>query len=303
MRDWSDQALADQIRADGIDILVDLAGHTAGNRLLTFARKPAPVQITCLGYPGTSGLAAMDYRITDGCADPPGSEAAYTETLLRLPHSLWCYRPGEGMPGVSPLPALRNGHLTFGSFNSFNKLDEETLLLWAELLRALPQARLRIATVPEGAMRARVLEWFASHGVGAAQVECLGKLPTRAFQQELAACDLALDPLHVNGATTTCEALWLGVPTLSLKGSRFLERAGWSLLCAAGLPELAVDSREDFLALAKRLAADLPALARLRAGLRPRLAASPLMDEAGFTRDLERLYREAWRSWCAAQAA
>ena len=294
----TDEQLAARIGADGIDILVDLAGHTANNRLPLFSRKPAPVQITYLGYPGTSGLSAMDYRITDGHADSRGSEERYTETLLRLPHSLWCYRPIAGMPEVLPLPALRRGYLTFGSFNNFNKQDPSTIDLWAALLRALPDARLLMVTVPEGEARTRLSEQFAKQGVAAERLEFHGKLPSAEFHRLLSQVDMALDPVNVNGATTTCESLWLGVPTLSLKGNSFLSRAGWSILSAAGVPEFAADNTQDYIKIATRLAADLPALARIRAGLRTRLAASPLMDETGFTRDLERIYRDVWTKWC-----
>lgn len=293
----SHEQLAQQIHADGIDILVDLAGHTDGNRLLTFARRPAPVQITYLGYPGTTGMSAMDYRISDVHVDPTDSVLPYTETLLRLPQSLWCYQPAPNMPRVTPLPALQRGHLTFGSFNSFMKVDRRSLELWAKLLRALPGARLVMATLPYGRVRDDLLAEFVELGVESERIELLPKLDTQEFYERLGQVDVSLDPVSVNGATTTCESLWLGVPVLSRVGGRFLERAGLSILTSAGMPEFACESDEACVALAQSLASDLPQLAAIRAGLRAKLLKSALLDAAGFTRALEGLFREAWKRW------
>lgn len=294
----TDRQLAERIRADGIDILVDLAGHTGHNRMLTFARKPAPIQITYLGYPGTSGLSAMDYRLTDGHADPAGSEAYYTEKLLRLPNSLWCFRPHKNMPEITALPAQQNGYVTFGSFNNFNKIDHRCIELWARLLQALPNSRLLIVTVPEGESRNRLTEQFAAFGIAVERLEFHGKLPGNEFHRLLQLADLTLDPVTVNGATTTCESLWLGVPVISLVGSRFLERAGFSILSAASLREFAAETAKGYIEVASKIAGDLPRLAALRAGLRARMAASPLVDEEKFTRNLEKIYRDVWTQWC-----
>jgi predicted O-linked N-acetylglucosamine transferase (SPINDLY family) len=300
----SEEAMAALIEEHQIDILVDLTGHTAHNRLLVFARKPAPIQLTYLGYPGTTGLSAMDYRLTDGYTDPVGiADAYYSERLLRLPHSLWCYRPSYDMPALSPLPALQNGYLTFGSFNNFNKIDRATLELWAALLQALPTARLKMMTVPAGEVRQRFIDFFAEHGVTADRLAFHGSLPGHEFVRAFADVDISLDPLTVNGATTTCESLWMGVPVISLTGSRFLTRAGLSILSAAGLPEFAAATPADYLRIAGEMAAKLPQLAELRASLRGRLRTSPLVDEAGFTADLENIYRQIWREWCAAGEA
>ena len=280
---------------------MDLAGHTAKNRLLTLARKPAPIQITYLGYPGTTGLSAMDYRLTDHYADPEGiADAYYSERLLRLPGSLWCYRPSADMPEVTALPALARGYLTFGSFNNFNKIDQPTLALWAELLRIIPTARLMMITVPEGEARARLQRSFAELGIDAHRLEFHGKLPGVEFHRKLLEVDLTLDPVTVNGATTTCESLWMGVPVMSLAGERFLTRAGLSILSTVGLSDFVTHTREDYLHLAAHLADNLPLLAEIRAGLRAHVAASPLIDEVGFTRNLENLYREVWGKWCSA---
>ncbi|HEV8518186.1 MAG TPA: tetratricopeptide repeat protein [Burkholderiales bacterium] len=294
----TDEQLAARIRSDGIDILVDLAGHTAHNRLLTFARKPAPIQITYLGYRGSSGLAAVDYRLTDPCVDPEGSAAPYTEQLLRLPHSQWCYRPGHDMPGVSPLPARHNGYITFGSFNNFNKIDTPCIELWAQLLRAVPDARLMTVTVPEGESRQQLVQQFAERGVPAQRLELRGKLGASEFYRMLQQVDLTLDPVSVNGATTTCESLWLGAPVLSLVGARPVARAGLSILNAAGIPEFAAATPQQFIGIAVSLAGNLPRLAAIRARLRAQMAGSPLMDGAKFTRELEKLYREIWTVWC-----
>jgi predicted O-linked N-acetylglucosamine transferase (SPINDLY family) len=296
-----DEAAANMIREHQIDILVDLAGHTAGNRLLVFARKPAPIQITYLGYPGTTGLSAMDYRLTDHYADPEGiADAFYSERLLRLPGSLWCYRPSADMPETSSLPALSRGYLTFGSFNNFNKVDQPTLEVWAELLRALPTARLMMLTVPIGEARRSLLSSFADLGISAERLELHGQLPPVEFHRKFLEVDITLDPVTVNGATTTCESLWMGVPVMSLVGDRFLTRAGLSLLSTAGLADFAAASLENYIRLAAHLADNLPLLAEIRAGLRAHVAVSPLVDEVGFTRNLEALYREVWRVWCGA---
>lgn len=301
-RGLSDDQLAQRIRADGIDILVDLAGHSAHNRLLVFARKPAPIQITYLGYPGTSGLSAMDYRLTDNYTEPEdgsgtGAERFYTERLLRLPDSIWCYRPNVDMPAITPLPALANGYLTFGSFNNFNKIDSECIALWAELLSNLPASRLLIATVPEGEMRERLTAQFNEHRIAANRIDFCGSLPPREFQRKLQLVDITLDPFPINGATTTCESLWLGVPVLTLVGESFLSRAGLSVLSAAQMPEFAAANPEDFIQKAISLANDIPKLANMRAHMRERLGGTALFDQTRFTRNLESIYRNIWRRY------
>jgi predicted O-linked N-acetylglucosamine transferase (SPINDLY family) len=295
----SDDELAQRIQADGIDILVDLSGHTAHNRLLTFARKPAPIQITYLGYPGGSGLSAMDYRLTDRYTES-GDDQYYTEKLLRLPGSVWCYRPADNMPDVTPLPALANGCLTFGSFNNCNKIGDACIPLWAALLRSLPTARLLMATVPKGEMRLRLTRQFEEFGVASERLAFYGKLPAQEFQRKLQEVDITLDPFPVNGATTTCESLWLGVPVLTLVGGRFLSRAGLSILSAAGLAEFAAATQEEYIQVATKFANDLPRLAEIRAGMRERLKGTPLLDQQGFTRNLEGIYREVWRRYASA---
>ena len=307
---WRDiAALADDeaarlIRNDGIDILIDLSGHTSGNRLLLFARRPAPVQMTWLGYWGSTGMAAMDYRITDEYADPEGeADSHYREQLLRLPHSKWCYLPPAGMPACNTLPAQSRGYVTFGSCCSFPRVSNETMRAWAQLLRRLPGTRLRMIGAPGDESLDRMLEIFDAAGVYADRLDLVGRLPLDAYLQQYLQIDIALDPFPCNGATTTCESLWMGVPVISRSGRSGASRSAMSLLTTAGLAQLVARSWDGYVDIALRLATDLPALAQLRATLRERLRASPLLDAEGFTRDLEALYRDAWRVWCAQSMA
>lgn len=301
--DMTDDALAAQIQRDGIDILIDLTGHFENDRLRVFARKPAPIQMIYLGFPGSSWIKAMDYRITDALADPVGQESYYVEKLLRLPASLWCFQPRSEMPGVTPLPALSNGVLTFGSFNNFNKIDDDCYALWAKLLVAIPSSRLLMVTVPPSdTVRRSVLDKFAHYGVANDRVDMLPAMEAEPFFAAIQSVDIALDPVNVNGATTTCEALWLGVPTLSLVGTRFLQRAGLSILAAAGLPGFAVADPDAFIAKAIEMELNIEQLSHLRMTLREQIANSPLCDADKFARDMEILYRQAWVQWCNEQA-
>lgn len=293
----SDNAVAQLIVDQQIDILVDLAGHTCGNRLQVFARKPAPIQLSYLGYPGTTGVGAIDFRLTDIYTSPPADDAHYSETLLRLAHSLWCYTPTIGMPEPSELPALTNGRVTFGSMNNFNKIDEPTLALWARMLRRIPSARLMMVTVPEGEARDRLIEQFLKLGVTADQLEFHGCFSQTDFHRKFLEIDVSLDPLNVNGATTTCESLWMGVPVISLIGKRYLTRAGFSILSTAGIAEFAAHSVDHYIEIAAGLANDIPTLAQTRAHLRSRLSQSPLTDVATFTRSIERVYQQVWCDW------
>lgn len=299
-KDMTDDELAERIRADGVDILIDLAGHTAGNRLLTFARKPAPIQMTYLSYPGTTGLDSMDYRITDRYTDPESHAGHYVEELLHLPNSMWCYTPAPYMPEVTPLPALHNGYVTFGSFNNANKLNDGCLSLWAKILHAVPNSRLLMLTVPEGAVQEKLIEQFAGYGIPADRLELKGKLPGPEFVKWISQADIALDTFPVNGGTTTMEAMWMGVPTVTLIGSRFVARAGYSLLSSVGMAEPAAADTESYLRKARELASDLPTLANMRTNLRRQVAGSPLTEATMFTRNMETCFRETWRKWCIA---
>ena len=297
---WQDDAaVARMVRADAIDILVDLSGHTSGNRLLVFARKPAPVQMAYLGYPATTGMSAMDYRLTDAIVDPPGAaDGYYTERLLRLPHSLWCFRPPASMPEPGPLPALRSGRVTFGSLNSMLKLTPQMIALWSRLILSVPGSRLLIAAVPEGEARVRLSAEFARHGVPVQTLAFHAPMELERFWALHAEIDIALDAFPYNGGATTCAALWLGVPVVSLAGNLLWSRCGLSLLSGIGLQELVAHTEEEYLSIAHRLAHERERLSQLRQQLRQRMRASALLDEAGFTRALEALYRGAWRQWC-----
>ena len=302
---WDDKNLAERIRADRIDILVDLGGYTAGSRVEVFALKPAPVQSTWLGYPNTTGLSAMDYRITDGIADPEGeAEQFNSEALMRLRPPFLCYRAFEHAPPVSPPPALEAERLTFGSFNNLPKLTRRVVGLWARLLRAVPGSRLIIKTVqmrdPPTADELR--RRFTNEGIAPERIHLLKwRVRPAGHLERYALVDVALDPFPYNGTATTCEALWMGVPVVTLRGDRHCARVGASLLASVGLQELVAEDPESYLQIAVGLARDLSRLTELRFGLRERMRASPLCDVAGFTRALEEAYRRMWRGWCSQQ--
>lgn len=300
----ADEQLAELILEDAVDILVDLSGHTAGNRIPVFARKPAPVQVTWFGYPGTTGLDSIDYKITDAICDPPGmSDAFYAERLLRLPDVLYCYQPPTDMPAVAPPPALRNGYVTFGGMTGAAKLTPAWIALWAGLLADVPQSRLVLASIPAGATRDRLRSMFSQHDVDPARIAIHDRMPYEKFWELHHGIDIALDTYPCNGGTTTCETVWLGVPVVTYAGSRFGgNRLGSSMLASMGLHELVAATQADYLAIARALAADLPRLVALRRELRTRMQASPLTDRNRFMCNLERAYREIWRAWCARQA-
>jgi protein O-GlcNAc transferase len=300
-----DAPAAEMIRRDGIDILVDLAGYTADSRLLLFTYRPAPVQVSYLGYPNTTGLPQIDYRITDELADPPGQEAFHTEALVRLPHGFLCYQPPADAPAVAPPPVLRTGHVTFGSFNAPHKVNQTVLDLWAEILRATPGSRLVLKNkaMRDAPTRERYLARLAAGGISADRIELIGWVDASADHLALYhRLDIALDTFPYCGTTTTCEALWMGVPVVTLVGQRHIERVGLSLLVRAGLPEFAAADRDAYVRLAVALARDADRLARLRSGLRERLRRSPLCDAEGFTRSLEAAYRKMWQQRIATGA-
>ncbi|MGP1675524.1 MAG: O-linked N-acetylglucosamine transferase family protein [Burkholderiales bacterium] len=295
-----DAEAAELILSDGIDILVDLAGHTTGNKLLTFARKPAPVQATWLGYACTTGLSAMDYRITDAYADPVGaSERYYSETLYRLPEVFACYQPPSGSPDVGQLPASGQGCITFGSFNNLIKLTQGVRALWAQVLLAVAGSRLMLKSVSlaEAGMRQQLLDDFARLGVGEERlILATGDDTHFAHLDRYNSVDIGLDPFPYNGTTTTFESLWMGVPVVTLAGNSFISRQGVSMLTNAGLTELVADTPAEYVAIAARLAGDLDRLSRMRAGMRDRMANSPLLAAKRFTLDLEKAYRQMWHT-------
>lgn len=297
----SDEAVAQQVRADAIDILVDIAGHTGKNRLGVFMHKPAPIQMTWLDYLGTTGLQCLDYRITDAIADPtPWAEEAHRETLLRLPQPQWCWEAPQDAPPVAPLPAAEGAPFTFGSFNNYSKLTDATLGLWSRLLAACPDSRLLVIGAAAGAAQERVRKAL---GVRAERVAFVPRVGARAYRELFAQVDLALDPLPFSGATTTLDALWQGVPVLTLPGRTSASRSSVSLLTALDLAEFVAEDEARYLALAQAWSQDRDRLAALREVLRERLRHSPIMDGARFTRALETLYREAWRAYCEPENA
>jgi predicted O-linked N-acetylglucosamine transferase (SPINDLY family) len=299
----SDGPLAEMIRGHGIDILVELMGYTARNRLLVFARKPAPVQISWLGYAGTTGLEAIDYRLTDGWADPPGmTEAFYSEKLLRLPKTNWCFAPPTDLPDVAPTPVSTGRSFCFGSFNKAAKATPMVLDMWAEILKGIAGSRLLLKdrALADAAICERIRADFEQRGIGPERLELAGHEDDLASHfRKYGDVDIALDTFPYHGTTTTCEALWMGVPVITLAGKTHLARVGVSLLTNMGLTELIADSQEKYVAIATGLARDHTRLRELRAGMRARMQTSPLMDGRQFARDVEGAYRDVWRRWCA----
>ncbi len=300
----SDDDLTQKISADGIDLLVDLAGHTADNRLTVLAAKPAPVQLTYLGYPNTTGLDTVDYRLTDAVADPPTTgDALYTETLLRLDGCFLCYTPPMHAPEVKSLPAQTNGFITFGSFNNRAKINTAVVRTWSAILQAVPHSRLilKAAACADATVRDQLRDQFAGNGITAGRIDLHGLLPAAEHLDLYNQIDIGLDTFPYNGTTTTCEALWMGVPVVTAAGDRHAGRVGASLLTCLGTPDLVADDHKDYVARAAALAADLPRLAGLRNTLRRRMAASALTNGPAFTRNLETELRRLWQQWCATQ--
>jgi predicted O-linked N-acetylglucosamine transferase (SPINDLY family) len=283
----ADDDLLEEIATDEIDILIDLSGHTNGNRLTAFARRLAPVQATLLGYAATTGIEAMDYRFTDGVAEPaPGVERDGTERLVRLPDCLWCFRPPDEAPQAAPPPLAKNGFVTFGSFNNPAKIGDSVVAAWARVLLATPGSHLLVAPVREqGADRLRGA--FAAHGVGAERLVFRPPQPRADFLRLAAEVDIVLDSFPCNGGATTCETLWMGVPVVALAGNAFRGRAGASLLTCIGLGELVASDIDHYVSLCTELAAAPARTAQLRATMRERMRGSPLMDEARYVRAVE----------------
>lgn len=297
-----DDALCQTVRNDGIDILVDLCGYGGGNRLSAFARKPAPVQFTYMGYANTTGLKAIDVRLVDALTDPPGADALATERLVRLEGCFLCYGPPAHAPEVAPLPAATNGYITFGSFNTLTKVTRDVVRLWARVLLAVPGSRMLVKAhaLANPDAQARLGAWFAAEGIASDRVELLGETPSKADHMGMyRRVDIALDTFPYNGTTTTMEALWMGVPVVTLAGQVHISRVGVSLLTNIGHPELVAQDADGSVEIARRLAADVEALAALRSRLRDHVRSSRLCDAAGFTRRLEAVYRAEWSRWCA----
>lgn len=296
-----DAAAAARIERDRIDILVDLAGHTAGGRPLIFARKPAPVQVAWLGYPDTTGMPAMDARLTDAVADPPGrADAWHAERLIRLPTGFLAYQPPPGIDAPQDPPAPGGGGITFGSFNNAAKVTPEVVRVWSAILTRLPSARLLLKSgaFADPPTRGRYARLFVDNGVAPGRVELLPPLPaTDHHLRAYGRLDIALDPFPYNGTTTTCEALWMGVPVITLAGRHHVARVGASLLTRCGLPDLVATDEASYVESAVALAQNRPRLAALRRDLRGMLERSPLLDHRGFAGAVEDAYRGLWHGW------
>jgi protein O-GlcNAc transferase len=294
VRALDDATLADTIRADNIDILVDLTMHMARGRPLTFARKPAPVQVAWLAYPGTTGVGAMDFRISDPRLDPDGFEAHYSERTLRLPDSFWCYDPLATEPNVNALPALTRGYVTLGCLNNPCKLTETTLRLWSRVLHAVPTSRL-LLLAPSGRHGRRLAQRLERLGIAEERVTFVPYRPRAEYLRTYHDIDLGLDTFPYNGHTTSLDSLWMGVPTVTRVGETSVGRGGLSQLFQVGLAELAAETDETFVDVAVALCENLGKLAQLREQLRARLEQSPLMDGQRFARHMESLYRRLWQ--------
>jgi len=294
----SQDTVADRIREDGIDILVDLSGYTHGNRCLIFAKRSAPVQVSYLGYPHSSGMETMTHRIVDGVTDPEGV-TLNTEALVRIPDCFLCYRPMETYPDVGSLPAASGDGLTFGSFNNITKLTPKSIALFAKVLNGVSDSKLLLKShqTKDPVVQDRVLAGFENHGIDSGRIEFLSRMPS--INDHLNAynrVDIGLDTFPYNGTTTTCEAMWMGVPVITLKGSRHASRVSASLAEVVGLGEMVVDSEEAFAAKAIALSQDTERLATIRAGLRSKIEDSPLRDEAGYAKKFGDLLEEMYTS-------
>ena len=295
----TDAEMSEQIRADSIDILIDLTMHMSNGRLLAFARRPAPVQATYLAYPGTTGLKAIDYRLTDPFLDPPGdSDLNYAEKSIRLPETFWCYDPLRDGPAPGALPAMGARRITFGCLNNLCKVNRLTVELWARVLKAVDDSRL-ILLSPAGAHRDVMLDEFRGLGVHAGRIEFVEYQPREKYLEVYQRIDIGLDTMPYNGHTTTLDSLWMGVPVLTRVGRTAVGRGGWSQLSNLGLPELAAWRDDDFVKLAAQWAGDFSGLAELRATLRGRMENSPLMNAPRFAKNVEAAYRVMWKAWCA----
>jgi predicted O-linked N-acetylglucosamine transferase (SPINDLY family) len=301
MDNISDGGLAERIYADRVDILMELSGHTHAHSLPALHRRPAPVQVTYLGYPNTTGLKEVDYRLVDSMTDPPGeADALATEKLVRLDPCFLCYRPPADAPSCSHIPHPTS-NITFGSFNTLQKLNEPLVHFWTRLLQAIPNSRLflKAGSAANVGLRESVIGRFAAAGLELGRIEFLPHTPSIADHLALyARVDIALDPFPYNGTTTTCEALYMGVPVVTLAGNMHAGRVGASLLTCAGLADLIAHGEEEYLAIARRLAADPARRARLRGGLRATVLSSALCDAPAFAQRLDEAFRRMWRTWC-----
>jgi predicted O-linked N-acetylglucosamine transferase (SPINDLY family) len=299
----SDEKLAEKIRGDGIDILVDLSGHTARNRLLTFARKPAPVQLSWIGYPGTTGLQSMDYYLMEPFSLPPGKfDDQFTEKIVHLP-AIAPFSPSHLSPPVNTLPALKNGYITFGSFNRPIKINASVIALWSELLRALPESKMLLDVMPGRASGDWLIELFSLEGIAAERLILHPRAGTERYLALHNQVDICLDTVPYNGGTTSLNALWMGVPTLTLAGSTLTGRLGAGILGQVGLSSFVAENRSDFVEKGVSWAKNLSSLSILRSELRERFRQSEMGQPTIVTEGLERALRVMWRRWCADKPA
>jgi len=298
----TDEALAERIRADGIDILVDLSSHTEGHRLLTFARQPAPIQVSWFGFPVTTGLQTIQYRLTDAVMDPPGeSEGFYSEKLIRLNRFYAAFRPDPTAPDVCKGPALRNGFVTFASFNTFAKITQSMLELWASILAETPHSRMHIqaAGLEYQELAGAILSVFAESGVESHRLTLRGWTGIEDYLRLGQEVDIALDPFPFNGGVTTCHALWMGLPVITMSGQSAASRVGASILGHLGLSEYVAHDPDAYREKAMALAQDLNKLSTLRTSMRNRMETSGLLDGEGLASEVEIAFRTIWRNWCA----
>jgi protein O-GlcNAc transferase len=299
----STTALTEVIAADQIDILIDLAGHSGVPQLATLAQRPAPVQATWLGYLNTTGLTRIDYRISDGFADPLGvTDRYHTEALVRLPHSQWCYRPFHSPTVPAMPPSVKSGFVTFGAFHQSNKMSPATRRLWAGVLGAVPDSRLMIVGAPRDRTEDDLRRDLGGPAVAGERITIAPYGSLEDYLRRFQDVDIALDTMPYSGGTTTCDALWMGVPVITAPGSRSVSRSAGSVLSTVGLSDWIANDAEDYVRRAARCAGERELLSELRGSLRNRMRASPLMDEERFTRDLEHAYRQMWRKWCGESA-
>ncbi len=296
-----DTALAEVIRDDQIDILVDLTMHMTDGRLGMFALKPAPMQVAWLAYPGTTGVQAIDYRLTDPHLDPPENDMLYTEHSVRLPNSFWCYDPLVSGLASNTLPALTKQHITFGSLNNPCKLTDKTLAMWSRVLTSMKESRLLILA-PQAPGNTRLLKRFAEHGIASSRISLVPFRNRQAYLRTYHDIDIVLDTFPYNGHTTSLDAMWMGVPVVSRFGITAVSRAGLSQLANLGLSNFAASTDDDFVRISVQLASDLPTLADLRRTLRSRMESSPLMDGPLFAKNVEDIFRQLWRDECIKHA-
>jgi protein O-GlcNAc transferase len=297
---WSDQQLAEQIRGDQVDILFDLTGHNARNRLGVFAQKPAPIQMTWAGYMATTGLETMDYIIGDPYEIPEEAEQYYQEQVIRMPHCFICYTPYPDFPDINPLPALQNAHITFGSLNILSKISPEVVATWSAILNQLPESRIILKTkgLACPTTHQRYLNLFHQHGISASRITCYPHSPRSEAWPVYQQVDIQLDPFPFSGSTTTLESLWMGVPVITMPGETFASRHSFSYLSNIGLTDFIAQDREYYIHLAVDWGQRLSELSEIRQNLRTRVHKSPLYDAPGFAQDLLKALRKAWTRWC-----